>query len=393
MPALSGLRSHARLCGGRPARCGALPEAASEGEGAAVASRREALAAGAALVAAQTAGLGAAGPAEAKIIGKNWEVVDLGLDQGVVLLDIAFVPDDPDRGFLLGTRQTLMETKDGGKTWKPRSIAAASGDGLNYRFNSISFNGKEGWIVGKPAILLHTSDGGDNWERVPLSSKLPGTPVLVKALGGAGQSEMTTDQGAIYVTSNTGYTWKAAVEETIDATLNRTVSSGISGASYYTGTLSTIARSDEGKYVAVSSRGNFFMTWEPGQTFWQPHNRNSARRLQNMGWRKDGGLWMLTRGGGMFFAKGTGVQEDFDEEKVGSRGFGILDIGYQNDNQLWAVGGSGTLLSSKDKGETWQREKAADELAGNLYAVRFDKPGRGFILGNEGILLRYAGGA
>jgi hypothetical protein len=29
--------------------------------------------------------------------------------------------------------------------------------------------------------------------------------------------------------------WKAAVEETISATLNRTVSSGITGASYYTG--------------------------------------------------------------------------------------------------------------------------------------------------------------
>jgi hypothetical protein len=47
-------------------------------------------------------------------------------------------------------------------------------EGFNYRFNSISFNGDEGWIVGKPAILLHTTDGGKNWERVPLSAKLPG---------------------------------------------------------------------------------------------------------------------------------------------------------------------------------------------------------------------------
>lgn len=33
-------------------------------------------------------------------------------------------------------------------------------------------------------------------------------------------------QGAIYATDNTAYTWKAAVQETVDATLNRTVSSG-----------------------------------------------------------------------------------------------------------------------------------------------------------------------
>lgn len=43
-----------------------------------------------------------------------------------------------------------------------------------HRFQSISFNGDEGWIVGKPAILLHTSDGGKSWERIPLSAKLPG---------------------------------------------------------------------------------------------------------------------------------------------------------------------------------------------------------------------------
>lgn len=77
-------------------------------------------------------------------------------------------------GFLLGTRQTLLETLDGGRTWNARSIDSARDEGFNYRFNSISFSGKEGWIVGKPAILLHTSDAGASWERVPLSAKLPG---------------------------------------------------------------------------------------------------------------------------------------------------------------------------------------------------------------------------
>lgn len=50
---------------------------------------------------------------------------------------------------------------------------------------------------------------------------------MITALPGeAGQAELTTDQGAIYVTNNKAYTWSAAVMETVDATLNRTVSSG-----------------------------------------------------------------------------------------------------------------------------------------------------------------------
>lgn len=45
------------------------------------------------------------------------------------------------------------------------------------------------------------------------------------------------------------------------------------------------------------------------QAYWQPHNRAVARRIQNMGWRTDGGLWLLVRGGGLYLSKGTGVSE------------------------------------------------------------------------------------
>ena len=36
---------------------------------------------------------------------------------------------DHHAGFLLGTRETLLETKDGGRTWKQRSIEAAKDEG------------------------------------------------------------------------------------------------------------------------------------------------------------------------------------------------------------------------------------------------------------------------
>ena len=55
--------------------------------------------------------------------------------------------------------------------------------------------------------------------------------------------------------------------------------------------------------------------WCGVQPYWQPHNRSSARRLQSMGWRADGGLWLLVRGGGLFLSSGTGVR---------LRGFSLL---------------------------------------------------------------------
>lgn len=115
------------------------------------------------------------------------------------------------------------------------------------------------------------------------------------------------------------------------------------------------------------------------QPYWQPHNRAVARRIQNMGWRADGGLWLLVRGGGLYLSKGTGVStstrlsslsalcipwtfpflpipcplviqirylilfstvviaqitEEFEEVPVQSRGFGILDVGYRSEVYL-----------------------------------------------------------
>jgi len=133
------------------------------------------------------------------------------------------------------------------------------------------------------------------------------------------------------------------------------------------------------------------MTWQPGQTFWQPHNRPAARRVQNMGWTPAGKLWLTTRGGDVLLSKSEGVDAaDFDETKLSSRGFGILDVGYRSDKQAFACGGSGSLYRSEDGGATWKRDKDTDDVAGNLYAVKFFG-NRGFVLGNDAILLRYIG--
>lgn len=297
-----------------------------------------------------------------------WEVVTLPTD--VNLQDVGFT-EDTQHGWLVGNKSALFETKDGGKTWQQKSLDL--GD-KNFILSSVSFSGQEGWIVGEPSLLLHTNDGGETWSRILLSEKLPGNPNTIVALGQQ-SAEMTTDVGAIYRTTDGGKNWKAMVQEAV-------------------GVLRNVARSEDGKYIAVSAKGNFYSTWEPGQTAWQGHNRNSSRRLQNMGFGKDGRVWMLARGGQVQFTKADNTEEWEEVQNPElSTSWGLLDLAYRTPEEIWVTGGSGNLLCSPDGGKTWQKDRGVESVPSNLYKIVFLSPEKGFIIGQRGILLRYQGQA
>ena len=293
-----------------------------------------------------------------------WRVLTLPTE--AIFADVAFT-DDPDHGWLVGTQATIFETKDRGDTWQEKTIDF--GD-ENVSFSAISFNGQEGWIVGKPSVLLHTEDGGQTWSRIPLSAKLPGAPAKILALAPS-SAEMATDLGALYKTVDGGKTWQALVEGAVGVARN-------------------VTRSNDGKYVAVSARGNFYSTWEPGQTEWTPHQRTSSRRLQNMGFGTDEQLWLIARGGQIQF----GEPEDFENWSdpiypEPSTSWGLLDVAFRTPEDIWVTGGSANLLYSSDGGQTWQKDRDVEDIPSNFYKVIFVNPKQGFILGERGILLKY----
>jgi photosystem II stability/assembly factor-like uncharacterized protein len=182
---------------------------------------------------------------------------------------------------------------------------------------------------------------------------------------------MTTTVGAIYQTKDSGQTWKAMVEEAV-------------------GVVRNISRSEDGKYIAVSARGNFFSTWEPGQNAWVQHNRNSSRRLQSMGYGKDGRLWLLARGGQVQFSRPEDPETwDESQNPEFSTSWGFLDLAYRTPEEIWVAGGSGNLLCSFDGGKTWQKDRDIENVPANFYKIVFVTPERGFIIGQKGVLLRY----
>jgi len=334
-------------------------------------------------------------PAEAAS-SQMWKPVALPFSE--TLYDIDF--DTPTHGYLVGSRGSFAETNDGGETWEARSFSNLDAEEeVTYRFTVSSFTDGEGWVLGKPTLMLHTKDAGKTWERIPLSPKLPGEPTSITSLG-PGKAEMTTSVGAVYVTENAGRNWKAQVKETIDATLNRISSSGVSGASYFTGSIISQIRDDDGAYLAVSSRGNFFLTWEPGNDFWIPHNRGTPRRIQNMGFVEadiNKGVWMTLNGGKLLICDSEPDLKadtfDFKEANIKTGRFGITDVAWRNKNEVWAVGGSNTMYVSMDGGKNFSFDKSANSIPGNLYNVKFFKEfgNKGFALGSNGLLLKYVG--
>lgn len=72
-----------------------------------------------------------------------------------------------------------------------------------------------------------------------------------------------------------------------------------------------------------------------------------------------------------------------------TKGVSLTCCRFRDASLGYACGGSGSLFKTSDGGDSWKRVRATDDVAGNLYAIKWQKNGAGYILGNDGILLRF----
>ena len=292
-----------------------------------------------------------------------WQSQDL--DTQANPLDIAFT--DPEHGFLVGSNRMIRETNDGGAHWNERSLDLP--DEENFRLISIDFNGDEGWIAGEPGLLMHTDDGGQNWTRLFLDTKLPGEPYLITALS-RHSAELATNVGAVYETSDDGGSWEAKVTDAA-------------------GAVRDLRRGVDGSYVSVSSLGNFYATWQPGDAVWKVHQRVSSQRLQSIGFQPDGKLWMVARGAQIRLNDESGDLDSWSKAIIPiTNGYGYMDMAWDENGAIWAGGGNGTLLVSKDGGDSWEIDPVGDRQPSNFTRLIFDGD-HAFVLGERGNLLRW----
>ena len=220
---------------------------------------------------------------------------------------------------------------------------------------------------------MHSTDGGQNWTRLFLDTKLPGEPYLITALG-RNAAELATNVGAVYETLDGGGSWEAKVTDAA-------------------GAVRDLRRSDDGSYVSVSSLGNFYATWEPGDPVWQVHQRVSSQRLQSIGYQPDGNLWMLARGAQIRLNDEAGNFDSWSKPIIPiTNGYGYMDMAWDKAGTIWAGGGNGTLLLSRDAGDNWEIDPVGDRQPSNFTRIVMDET-HAFVLGERGNLLRWVGNA
>ena len=290
-------------------------------------------------------------------------------------LDVDFI--DNKKGFIVGSNRLILESNDGGDTWEKRNLDISSEE--NFRLLDIDFKGNEGWLIGQPALVMHTLDAGKNWTRLSLGNQLPGQPFLITTIDN-GIAELATTAGAIYQTTDSGESWNAKV---VDA-------SGSGG-------VRDLRRTSDGNYVSVSSLGNFFSTLQNDSDTWVAHQRASSKRVQSIGFNPEGSLWMLSRGAEIRFNEDRDNLESWTKPIIPIlNGYNYLDMGWDPEGNIWAGGGNGTLIVSKDKGKTWKSDPMASTLPTNYIKIVFlDKDQldskKGFILGERGYVLKWKG--
>ena len=202
---------------------------------------------------------------------------------------------------------------------------------------------------------------------------MPGEPYLITALG-KNSAELATNVGAVYATQDSGVSWEAKVSDAA-------------------GSVRDLRRRADGGYVSVSSLGNFYATWEPGDSVWQVHQRVSSQRLQSIGYQPDGQLWMLARGAQIRLNDEPGNVDSWSKAIIPiTNGYGYMDMA---GTRGWCHLGRRRQRNPSGESRWWRQlgtDPVGDRQPSNFTRMVFDGE-RAFVLGERGNLLRWVGNA
>jgi photosystem II stability/assembly factor-like uncharacterized protein len=278
---------------------------------------------------------------------------------------------DARKGWVAGSNGTMLETTDGGESWRamPRRPTEDS-------IRDIYFSDeKTGWIVCERDVyklstateartyLMKTTDGARTWERVSFGTA---DARLVRAVfTEGGHAWAFGEAGALYSTRDGGQSWSRRPSPTRYLLLGGTFLDGQHG--WLVGARSTILQTFDGGE-----------TWRAGLVEARDVRFTAVSFVeQRIGWAvgAEGRIFMTLDGGRTWRAQNSPVKTD------------LTDVKFLDASEGWAVGAEGVLLHTKNSGLRWTvEESGVTHPLERVFVVGRD---RAWAVGFGGTILSY----
>ncbi|HET6979193.1 MAG TPA: YCF48-related protein [Pyrinomonadaceae bacterium] len=281
---------------------------------------------------------------------------------------------DQNKGWVVGSKGSLLQTRDGGNTWTAR--ASSTEDVVRDIF---FLDDQNGWMVcevnayqlktkDEPrAYLMKTIDGGEHWKRIEIKG-FDVDSVLVRAVfSRKGRGWTFGDAGQIYTTHDAGNTWIALHSPTRHLLLGG------------------IFVDDERGWL-VGAGATIIQTADGGETWYQatlPQVEKTTRFTatsfvdNRKGWAvgSSGSVYRTDNGGRSWQRQDSTVDVD------------LFDVKFIDTLEGWAVGAEGTIIHTTDGGERWMTERSGTPHP--LERVFFSDRNHGWAVGFGGTVVSY----
>lgn len=282
---------------------------------------------------------------------------------------------DENHGWAAGSRGTLLETTDGGKSWQAK--APPTPDVLRDIYFS---DDQSGWLLcdanvyelkGKEdprTYLMQTTDGGETWKRINIRGIDVDTRLVRAVFSPGGRGWAFGEAGTIFTTRDSGASWGRLPSPTRHLLLGGTFIDEDRG--WLVGAGATIIQTSDGGETWHLSR-----VTEPGRNV----VRFAATSFvdNRLGWAvgSEGTIYRTTNGGRTWQQQNSGVTAD------------LLDVKFLDAVEGWAVGAEGTIIYTSDGGLRWTAEQSGTEHP--LERIFFSDRRHGWAVGFGGTVIGY----
>lgn len=293
-----------------------------------------------------------------------------------LLLDIAKAGD---RLVAVGQYGHIVFSDDDGKSWTQAEVPVQT------QLNAVYFvNDKKGWSVGQDAVILGTVDGGENWSKLH-DGFAPNSPI--HALIKDAEEKRVAAEYAIDNPNTDDPDELVAIEDAfyeaddLAAVVKK----------HQTSPLLDVWFKDENEGFAVGAYAQFYHTTDGGKTWesWRDQLDNFEDHNNAILGLDDGSLFVASEKSNYDGAKvkiyrstdfgqtWENVATDFDRSLYG------LFYNPASD-QVYAVGMSGLVVRSSDRGASWQRHPLNIETEFLSFSGVSTSSGDILIVGNNG---------